>query len=138
MTAVECWGTGLTGAWKEVGLKYAPPVTLEQNLTVVLKVLTEAVRASTITFVHFWIEQTKDEVMEERQLWVASRVGEELMQVGGGNMSWLAVFVALRPKRMCSSHIAHGRPLGSLRTSFTFSAPRTSMPFLDSHLGLCT
>ena len=50
----------------------------------VLKVLTDAVRASTITFVHFWIERTKDEVMEERQLWVASRVGEELLQVGGG------------------------------------------------------
>ena len=55
LVAVECWGTGLTEAWKESGLKYAAPVTLEQNLTVVLKVLTDAVRASTITFAHFWM-----------------------------------------------------------------------------------
>ena len=63
LVAVECWGTGLTEAWREAGLKYASPVTLEQNLTVVLKVLTDAVRASTITFVHFWIERTEDEVL---------------------------------------------------------------------------
>ena len=82
--AVECWGTGLTEAWKEAGFSYAEPVTLVQNLTVVHKVLTEAVRASNITFAHFWIERAKDEVTEERQLWIAARVGEELMQVGGG------------------------------------------------------